>query len=258
MIGELAERVWTAQRNGALLPAPTAGLSGFDEDAAYAVQRAVVERWVAAGQAPVGWKVGMTSAIGRTSEAPGPLYGRLMSGMLAGEPDAISVRALRNPHIEAEIAFVLDRPLEGPGVTVAGVLAGVRGVMASFEVIAGSVTGREDEPPGVLDHVVDNGGGAHVILGGVLVPAGDLDLRCLGMALRRDGELVATGSGARVLGHPAQAVAWLANALASRGARLEPGELVLSGSLADPLPVSAGATFTAELQGLGSVSARFA
>jgi 2-keto-4-pentenoate hydratase len=96
-----------------------------------------------------------------------------------------------------------------------------------------------------------------VVLGGRLATDAS-DLRLVGMTLARGGELVATGAGARVLGHPAQSVAWLANALSGHDLGLQTGEIVLSGSLATPMPARPGDVFTAELYGLGSVTARFA
>jgi 2-keto-4-pentenoate hydratase len=54
-------------------------------------------------------------------------------------------------------------------------------------------------------------------------------------------------------GHPAAAVAWLANCLGPRGERLRAGWLVLSGGLTAPVPLEPGQAVTAELDGLGSV-----
>ena len=95
-------------------------------------------------------------------------------------------------------------------------------------------------------------------MGRAPTPVDGLDLRLLGMVLSRNGEIVGTGAGAQVLGHPARSVAWLANALAAHRQALEAGEIVLAGSLCGAHPVAPGDTVTAEFDRLGTVTATFA
>ena len=197
----------------------------------------------------------MTSAIGRRAAPAGPIYGQLLSSMVVAAGEPLVAAELIHPDVEGEIAFVLDRPLRGPGVTVADVLAATRGVLAAIEVIAGRLAPGEHT---VADFVADNAASARAVLGGVLVPVDGLDLRLIGMVQSCDGEVVATGAGARVLGHPARAVAWLANALAASGRQLDAGTFVLSGSLAPAVRAHAGQTFTVEFDALGAVTATFA
>ena len=67
------------------------------------------------------------------------------------------------------------------------------------------------------------------------------------------GEVVATAAGGAVMGHPAAAVAWLVNRLTPQEWRLEPGSLVLSGGLTEPVPMSPGSVVSAEFDGLGTI-----
>jgi len=90
-----------------------------------------------------------------------------------------------------------------------------------------------------------------------MAPAQSLDLRTLGVVLEKNGEPVAVGAGAAVLGHPAGSVAMLVNMLAARGERLEAGSMVLSGGITEAIPVKAGDAVTLRAQHLGSVSVRF-
>jgi 2-keto-4-pentenoate hydratase len=251
----IAQRLWRAQRDGTATPAPTAELRGLDEAGAYAIQRAMVDLLRQDGAVEAGWKVGLTSAVGGRAGAPGPIYGQLLSDMVVADGDPVPVARLRSPEVEGEIAFVLERPLRGPGVTVADVLAATRGVRPAIEIIAGRLDGGDHVP---CDFIADNAASALAVLGGSLLPVGGLDLRLVGMAQWRGDDLVATGAGARVLGHPAAAVAWLANALAAAERQLDAGTFVLTGSLAPAVPARAGDAFLVEFDHLGSVSVNFA
>jgi 2-keto-4-pentenoate hydratase len=251
----IAQRLWRAQRDGAATAPPTSAMPGLDEPGAYAIQRAMVDLLRQDGAVEVGWKVGMTSAVGGRVAAPGPIYGQLLSDMVVAQADPVPAGRLRDPEVEGEIAFVLDRPLRGPGITVADVLAATRGVLPAIEIIAGRL-GPGDHA--VCDFIADNAASARVVLGGTLVGVDGLDLRLVGMAQWRCGDLVATGAGARVLGHPAASVAWLANALAGAGRQLDAGTFVLTGSLAPAVPARSGDSFMVEFDRLGSLSVRFA
>jgi 2-keto-4-pentenoate hydratase len=61
-----------------------------------------------------------------------------------------------------------------------------------------------------------------------------------------------------VLGHPAEAIAWLARALHEHGGeRAEAGEIVIPGAMARALPIAAGDAVRAEMTGLGTVTMTF-
>ena len=71
------------------------------------------------------------------------------------------------------------------------------------------------------------------------------------------GATVSTGSGAACLGDPITALVWLARTAREFGSPLRAGEVVLSGALGPMVPVTAGASFTATLSGLGTVGVTF-
>jgi 2-oxo-3-hexenedioate decarboxylase len=85
----------------------------------------------------------------------------------------------------------------------------------------------------------------------------NIDLATTGVVLKKNGEVVATGAGAAVLGNPAQSVAMLANMLAERGESIPAGTFVMTGAITEAIAVDAGDTVTAEFQHLGSVTVRF-
>ena len=98
---------------------------------AYAVQQAQVAHWMAGGDAVAGHKVGLTSAaMRRQLGVAEPDYGHLLSSMFCPEDSAVSTGRFLQPRVEPEIAFVLRRPLAGPGVTAATAAAAVPGAAA--------------------------------------------------------------------------------------------------------------------------------
>ncbi|MBV2162984.1 MAG: fumarylacetoacetate hydrolase family protein, partial [Comamonas sp.] len=168
--------------------------------------------------------------------------------------ESVDMDTLIQPKAEGEIAFVLKKTLQGPGVTAADVLAATEGVMACFEIVDSRI---RDWKIRIQDTVADNASCGVFVLGDRLVDVRDVDLGTCGMVLEKNGEIVATGAGAAALGHPANAVAWLANTLGRLGIALEAGEVVLSGSLGIMVPVAAGDNLRVTIGGIGGCSVRF-
>lgn len=222
---------------------------------AYAVQRAAVEGRVAAGGVVVGKKVGLTSkAMQDMLKVSEPDFGHLFADMMYDEEVAVAVSSFLQPKIEAEIAFVMGEDIKGPGVTMADVLRATAAVVPSFEIIDSRIANWKIK---IQDTIADNGSSAGFVLGSRLIPIGAVNLKYVGLVLEKNGRIIDTAAGAAVMGHPAQAVAWLANALSSMDIALHKGEIVLSGSLTQAYEVAAGDLFTATFGGLGSVKVRF-
>ncbi|BDB70752.1 2-oxopent-4-enoate hydratase [Comamonas thiooxydans] len=222
---------------------------------AYAVQQHMLARRIAAGERVVGKKIGVTSkAVMDMLGVFQPDFGWLTDGMVFNEGEAVPASSLIQPKAEGEIAFLLKKTLQGPGVTAADVLAATEGVMACFEIVDSRI---RDWKIKIQDTVADNASCGVFVLGDRLVDPRDVDLATCGMVLEKNGEIVATGAGAAALGHPANAVAWLANTLGAHGIALEAGEVVLSGSLAAMVPVKAGDNLRVTIGGIGSCSVRF-
>ncbi|GAY08478.1 2-keto-4-pentenoate hydratase [Pseudonocardia sp. N23] len=246
---------WAARLDdAATAPAPITPLSGdglTDLAVAYEVQRGVVALRLGRGERLVGGKLGLTSRAKQIAMGVDrPLHGLVTSGMVRTSGSRLSLEELIHPRVEPEIAFVLGQPLEGPGVTVADVLAATRYVCPALDVIDSRYEGFTFTH---LDAVADNASSAVFALGDDLVaPTGDLALT--GCVLEVDGRVVESAAGAAVMGHPAAAVAYMANQLVATGRRLEAGWVVLSGGLTAPVPLLSGSTVTATLSGLGSVT----
>ena len=78
-----------------------------------------------------------------------------------------------------------------------------------------------------------------------------------GIVMSKNGEPFSYGAGAAVMGHPAAAVAMIANLMARHGERLPAGSLVLTGGITEAVSVKAGDVVQLRAQSLGSVSVRF-
>jgi len=233
----------------------TATYPGLTVDDAYEIQLLQVRRWLADGAQVKGHKVGLTSAaMQRQLGVNQPDYGHLRDGMFWLEHEHIPLPQFIQPRVEPEIAFVLARPLRGPGVTVAEAVAAVDFVLPALEIIDSRI---KDWKIGLVDTIADNASSGGVVLGSTPVPLSGLDLRLAGCTLHKNGELAGTGAGGAVLGSPVSALVWLANTVGTRGVVLEPGQVILPGSVTAAIPVSAGDTVTARFAGLGGLTARF-
>jgi 2-oxopent-4-enoate/cis-2-oxohex-4-enoate hydratase len=203
----------------------------------------------------VGKKIGVTSkVVMQMLDVHQPDFGWLLSGMVCAEGEAIPAARLIQPKAEGEIAFVLRKDLRGPGVTAAEVLAATECVVPCFEIVDSRI--REWKIR-IQDTVAENASCGVFVLGGSAVDPRGLDLALCGMALEKNGELIATGAGAAALGSPLEAVAWLANTLGRLDIPLLAGEVILSGSLAALVPVKAGDSLRIDIGGIGGCSVRF-
>lgn len=251
----LAEMLLAAEEKRKPIPPLTESDSGITVEEAYAIQLCVMGMKKAAGQIIVGKKIGLTSlAMQSMLGVKEPDYGHILNGMVVMEAQKVPTAELIAPRIEGELAFVLKEDLKGPGVTLTEVLRCSEGVIPSLEIIDSRIADWKIKLP---DTVADNASSARIVLGGTITPLASLDLRTVGMVLEKNGEAAGTAAGAAVLGHPAQAVAWLANKLAAYGIILRKGEVILSGSLTAAIPVAGGDFIRADFGTLGDVKIKF-
>lgn len=224
-------------------------------DDAYRIQERMLSRRIAKGETVIGKKIGVTSkAVQQMLKVYQPDFGLLLSGMVYAEGQPIPVDSMIAPRAEAEVAFILKRDLNGPGVTAADVLRATDYVLPCFEIVDSRI---QDWKIKIQDTVADNASCGVFVLGGRARSLRGIDLSVAGMVVEKNGEIVSTAAGAAVQGSPVNAVAWLANTLGALGIPLKAGEVILSGSQSPLMPVIAGDSFLCSVGGLGSCSARF-
>jgi 2-keto-4-pentenoate hydratase len=248
---ELAGRLRAAYRGGAVPPLRD-GLAPADADGAYAVQAINTEFWVGQGRRVTGRKVGLTAkAVQAQLGVDQPDFGVLFNDMEITDGGELLASKTLAPKAEAEIAFLLSADLTDPAVTREQVAASVAAVMPAIEIVDSRIA---DWKITFADTVADNGSSAFYVLGQKRKPLAGLDLWTCGMVLEVNGAVVSLGAGAACLGHPLNAVAWLARIAARRGAPLRAGDVVLSGALGPMVAINPGDAVQASIGGLGSAS----
>lgn len=254
-IVRLCERVEGAQTSAYAIPKLTDEYPGMTIGDGYAVQTALRQRFIAAGHRLVGWKAGLTSKAKMAQMGVNvPSIGFLTDRMARPEGSAISTGDLVHPRVECEVAFMMKNSLQGPGCTAQDVLAATDYVVPAVEIIDSRFSGFKFDLASVI---ADNGSSARFVAGGRARYVEELDLRTLGVVMEKNGEAVAMGASAAVLGHPAEAIAMLVNILAEIGETLPAGSFVMSGGITEAIPVQPGDSVVARFQELGSVSMRF-
>jgi 2-oxo-hept-3-ene-1,7-dioate hydratase len=227
----------------------------------YAIQREWVELELAEGREIKGRKIGLTSrAMQQASQITEPDYAPLMDDMFFETGTEIPFDRFIAPRVEVELAFVLNKPLRGPGVTLIDVLQATAYVTPALEIIDARIEQFDREtkaPRKVFDTIADFAANAGIVLGGRPVKPDAIDLRWAGALLYKNAVIEETGLAAAVLNHPATGVAWLANKIAPYEEQLNVGDVVLGGSFTRPTVALRGDVLHADYGPLGNISFRF-
>ena len=254
-IEAIAAELVQADRDRAVLPRLTSRYPDMVVEDSYAIQKVWSDQRIANGARLVGHKIGLTSKVMQVATGiTEPDYGVIHDDMVVESGSVLEFDRFSNVRIEVELAFVLAKPLSGPGTTIFDVLDATAYVVPALEVRNSHL---ELEGRTIVDTISDNAAMGAMVVGGRPIPVHELDLRWVSALLYRNETIEDSGVAGAVLGHPAMGVAWLANKLAQHGQSLEAGEIILAGSFTKPMWVERGDTVHAEYQGLGSVTCRF-
>lgn len=229
---------------------------------AYEVQHAwAALRGAREGRRHAGYKVALTT---RGSQqpfgAPGPIFGVLLDDMAFGEDEPTPMDRFLAPRVEMELAFKLGSRLAGP-CSEAQAIAAIEWIAPAIEILDSRTVMRQPESGltrSAIDIVADGGGAAGFVVSERRWRPGEMDLRRIGAVLYHNGEAEDSGLFPLVFGRPERSLVWLAAALAEQGKALEPGDIVLSGSVIKPFPVARGDRFEFDYGDAGRIQLAFA
>ncbi|SJN13245.1 2-oxo-hepta-3-ene-1,7-dioic acid hydratase [Leucobacter sp. 7(1)] len=254
-IDAIADELVQADIDRAILPKLTARYPDMVIEDSYAIQKVWSDRRIAQGAKLVGHKIGLTSKVMQLATGISePDYGVIHDDMVFESGAVLEFDRYSNVRIEVELAFVLNKPLAGPGVTIFDVLDATAYVVPALEVLNSHL---ELEGRTIVDTISDNAAMGAMVVGGRPVKVDEVDLSWVPALLYRNQTIEDSGVAGAILGHPAMGVAWLANKLAQHGQSLEAGEIILAGSFTKPMWVERGDTIHADYNELGSVTCRF-
>ncbi len=252
-IEEAAARLRTAAGTGRPC-SPIRALDAFSIPDAYAIQELALAPRITPANPRIGRKVGLTSpAVQQQLGVDQPDFGVLLADMAIADGGELPSSALLQPRIEAEIAFVLGADV--PDAHPASIRRAVAYAVAALEIVDSRVAGWDIT---IVDTIADNASSGLFVLGAERLGLDEFEPATVSMTLRRNGDVVSSGTGADCLGDPLNALAWVAETAIRLGRPLRAGEVVLSGALGPMVPVQPGDLFEAQISTLGSVSVRAA
>jgi 2-keto-4-pentenoate hydratase len=209
--------------------------------------------------ARVGHKIGGTTAPMRAYiNVPEPIGGEVFASTVHASGTVLPLGSFVRPGVETEIAVRLRHGLP-PREQAYGrdeVTAATEAVMAAIEVVDDRY--EDFRSIGAATVIADNAFNAGSLLGEAVRDFNALDLGALRARTLIDGREVATGLSDALLGHPMDALAWLANRRSRLGLGLEAGTFVSLGSITPVQWVEKPSSFRIEVEALGAVEVAFA
>jgi 2-keto-4-pentenoate hydratase len=258
-VGKAAQAIAAARRGRERLKPLSPDIAPRDEAEGYRVQRALHDLMLPQTGPLVGYKIGCTSNVMQEYlKIPHPCGGGVFergvhrSGVKLSASDFVCVG------VECEIAVRLSRDLaagEAP-FTADWVGEAIEAYMPAIEIVDDRY--EQWETLGAPTLVADDFFAAACVLGEPIARGEAPDVREVAGRALVNGAEAGAGRGTDVLGHPHNALAWLANHLAAEGRSLHQGQIVLTGSLIKTVWLKPGDRVVMELAGLGKVEAEFA
>jgi 2-keto-4-pentenoate hydratase len=258
----IAQELLDAQERGGTIPSIVGRHPAFGWEQAYTVAAEILKQRRARGERTVGRKIGFTNRnIWAEYDATAPIWAHVYDRTLvhaSGDRATLSLAGSARPRIEPEIAFKLKAPLAAGTRERAEVLEAIEWLAPSFEIVDCHF---DDWKFKSADSAADFALHWRLVMGTPCairssdIPTLVSQLRDCRVTLARNGSEADRGVGANALGHPASALAHLAEVLAGQGAfePLAAGEIVTTGTLTAALPVRPGEQWTSRYAGLPGV-----
>ena len=248
-----------ARLNGAAVDALPEPVRPADETDGYRIQRALHAWFSERGDPPpAGYKLGCTTPVMQAMlGVDAPVHGGVRAGDVHRSGTAMPSSGFIAPGVECEIAVRLGADLDARGrlPTREDAAAAIAVVMPAIEIVDNRY--GDWTALGTPTLIADDFFQAACVLGS---PATGCDPMALDTVAGRtliDGAETGRGNGADVLGHPLDAVIWLAGALGRSGAILRAGDLAMTGSLVKTVWLERfPALARVEIDGLGTAEVR--
>ena len=238
LLDAFAEAFLQIQSTGKLNAPCDLSIEALSVEDAYEVQRSVIAARVARGEKVVGYKVGCTSrAICRQFGLTEPICGRVMA------PHVFHRNTVLNWHdyvccaVEPEFVFMIGKDLPDEVEEEEQLVEAIESVFPGIEVHNYKFWFGK---PTLQELVASNGIHAALVIGTEQTLPSELDFEMEGVGLFKNGELVASGIGAEILGGPLKSLRWLANHLIRHGEHLRAGQIVIPGSAVELVSVELG------------------
>lgn len=230
-------------------------LAGMGIVGAYAVQDINTRHALESGRRLTGRKIGLTSkSVQQQLGVDAPDFGMLFADMELAPDEEVAPGRVLQPKVEAEVAVVLERDLDGEEVTLSQLISATAYVLPAVEIVGSRI---RDWDIRLLDTVADNASSGLYALGTQPRKLSEVDLRMCGMLMERKGKVVSLGVGAACLGHPLNAALWLARKMAEVGRPLQAGDVIMTGALGPMVTVEPGDLIETTIAGLGVVRTAF-
>jgi 2-keto-4-pentenoate hydratase len=256
---QAAQRLLEAhERRERFAPLP-AGLSPATAEEAYAIQDAFVALRAQRLGAIVGYKIALTSEeMRRFVGVSQPQAGAMLEKSVLRSPAAVRAADYCRLLVEFEIAVEIaeDMPAADAPFSRERVARSVGALMPALELADDRNADYAELRKHPFELIADNAWNEGAVLGPPLRDWQQLDLGAARGVARINGEMVGEGRGADAMGHPFNAVAWIADHLAAHGRGLLRGDVVITGSLITTKFVKPGELVRFSVEGLGDVELR--
>jgi len=229
------------------------------EEEAYAIQDGFVALRAKKLGGIAGYKIALATAeMQRFVGVNAPQAGAMLEFTLHRTPARVRAADYMRLIVEFEIAVEIaeDLPVADAPFFRSRVAGAVGGVMPAIELAddRGAVYAELAKYP--LDLIADNGWNEGAVLGYPVHEWQNIDLAAVGGVATINGKEVGEGRGAQAMGHPLDAVAWVADHLARHGRGLLRGDVVITGSLITSKEAKEGDLVKFALEGLGEAELR--
>lgn len=243
-VAAAVDEFWQARQRGEYFPSAWADRLTLEQ--AYRIQLGVIDRRIAGGERQIGWKVGLTAkAIQEQFGFHEPVFGCILESVASGS--TLRAADLISPGFESELCLRIGRDLSG-NISMAEARSAVVGLQPALEIIEtrGNFTAQ------IALALADNAQQKTCVLGNP-VPLADRRLDQVVCKVEMNGEAVAEGTGAAVLGDPLNSVVWLAGTLGKYGRAIRAGDIIMTGSFVRQFPLKGGEKVRVAYAGIGVV-----